>query len=50
LSGQWWEEHSWHEDAWEVELSFTGKTPLSGTYQVVFDVSQKKWFVRGCYD
>jgi protein ImuB len=50
LSGQWWEEHSWHEDAWEVELSFTEKTPLSGTYQVVFDVSQKKWFVRGCYD
>jgi len=50
LSGQWWEEHSWQEDAWEVELSFAGKTPLFGTYQIVFDGLQKKWFVRGSYD
>jgi protein ImuB len=50
LSGQWWEEHPWQEDVWEVELSFAGKTPFSGTYQVVFDGLQKKWFVRGSYD
>jgi protein ImuB len=50
LSGQWWEEHAWQEDTWEVELSFARKTPLSGTYQVVFDALQKKWFVRGSYD
>jgi protein ImuB len=50
LSGQWWEERPWQEDTWEVELSFAGKTPLSGTYQIVFDVLQKKWFVRGSHD
>ncbi|HEU0368150.1 MAG TPA: hypothetical protein VFR42_03005, partial [Candidatus Acidoferrum sp.] len=50
LSGQWWEEHPWQEDTWEVELSFAGKTPLSGTYQIVFDGLQKKWFVRGSHD
>ena len=51
MSGQWWEEHAWHEDAWEVELSFFGKTTLSsGVYYIVFDVLQKKWFVRGSYD
>jgi protein ImuB len=50
LSGQWWEENFWQEDAWEVELSFAGKTLLSGTYCIVFDAQQKKWFVRGSYD
>jgi hypothetical protein len=50
LSGQWWEKHSWQEDAWEVELRFAGKPPFFGTYQIVFDVPQKKWFVRGSYD
>ena len=50
LSGQWWEEHSWQEDVWEVEISFAGKIPFSGTYQIVFDVLQKKWFVLGSYD
>jgi len=50
LSGQWWEEDSWQEDTWEVELSFTGKIPLTGTYCIVFDALQKKWFVRGSYD
>jgi protein ImuB len=50
LSGQWWEENSWQEDAWDVELGFAGKTLLSGTYQIVFDALQKKWLVRGSYD
>ena len=51
LSGEWWEENSWQEDVWEVELSFAGKNlASSGTYQIVFDAQQKKWFVRGSYD
>jgi len=51
FSGQWWEESSWGEDAWEIELSFSGKAaPSSGVYCIVFDAPQKKWFVRGSYD
>lgn len=51
LSGEWWEENAWQQDAWEVELSFIGKNaPSSGVYSIVFDVRQKKWFVRGSYD
>src|SRR5262245_32399150 len=47
LSGEWWEESAWQEDAWEVELSFVGKNAFcSGVYCIVFDVQQKKWFVR----
>jgi protein ImuB len=49
-SGQWWEENSWQEDAWEVELVFVGKAILSGIYCIVFDSLQKNWFVRGCKD
>jgi protein ImuB len=51
LSGQWWEENSWQEDAWDVELSFSGKNAISsGVYRIVFDAVQKKWLVRGSYD
>jgi protein ImuB len=51
LSGEWWEENAWQESVWEVELSFADKnTSCSGVYSVVFDVQQKKWFVRGSYD
>jgi hypothetical protein len=51
LSGEWWEENAWQEDAWEVELSFTGKNAASsGLYCIVFDMQQKKWFVRGSRD
>jgi len=51
LSGQWWEENHWQEDAWDVELSFSGKNALSsGVYRIVFDALQKKWLVRGSYD
>jgi protein ImuB len=50
LSGQWWEENPWNEDAWEVELGFSGKSELSGVYCIVFNALQKRWFVRGSYD
>jgi protein ImuB len=51
VSGEWWEENSWQEDAWEVELSFAGKNAASsGIYCIVFDAKQKRWFVRGGYD
>lgn len=51
LSGQWWEENPWQENAWEVELKFPGKSAFaSGVYCIVFDELQSKWFVRGRYD
>jgi len=51
LSGQWWEENPLEENAWEVELNFSGKTTLaSGVYCLIFDELHQKWFVRGSYD
>ena len=49
-SGQWWEEHNWQEDAWDLELDLAGRTPARAVYCIVFDSLQKKWFVRGSYD
>jgi hypothetical protein len=51
LSGNWWGENSWQEDAWEVELECAGGTSAaSGVYCLAFDAMQKKWFVRGRFD
>lgn len=50
-SGSWWEENGWQEDAWDVELSLSGEGALtSAVHRIVFDLRQKKWFVRGSYD
>ena len=49
-SGQWWEEHNWQEDAWDLELDLAGRTPARAVYCIVFDSLQKQWFVRGSYD
>jgi protein ImuB len=51
LSGNWWGESFWQEDAWEVELRFAGETASdSGVYCLAFDALQKKWFMRGRFD
>lgn len=51
MSGEWWEESTWQEDVWEVELNFAGKNTISsGVYCIVFDAQLKKWFLRGSYD
>lgn len=49
-SGEWWEEHSWQEDAWDLELDLPGKAPARVVYCIVFNSLRKKWFVRGSYD
>jgi protein ImuB len=50
-SGDWWEEQSWQEDAWDLEIHFTGEpTPVQGLYRVSYDLSQEKWWMRGVYD
>lgn len=49
-SGEWWEEHSWQEDAWDLELRSPGRPPARAVYCIVFDSFHKKWLVRGSYD
>ena len=50
VSGAWWEEPNWQEDAWDLELDLPGKVPARAVYCIVFDSLQKKWSVRGSYD
>jgi protein ImuB len=49
-SGEWWEEHSWQEDGWDLEVDLPGEVPVRAVYCIVFDSGEKKWFVRGSYD
>ena len=50
-SGQWWEDQSWQEDAWDLEIVFSGESPARhGWYRFCYDGLQEKWFVRGGYD
>jgi protein ImuB len=50
-SGAWWEENGWQEDAWDLEVRFSGEAlATSAVYRIVFDLLQEKWFVRGSYD
>jgi len=50
-SGHWWEEKSWQEDSWDLEISFFGDSSARhGFYRFSYDGLQEKWFVRGVYD
>jgi protein ImuB len=50
-SGQWWEDQPWQEDAWDLEIIFSGESPARhGLYRFCYDGIQKKWLVRGVYD
>jgi len=50
-SGHWWEEKSWQEDSWDLEIIFSGESsPRHGFYRFSYDGLQEKWFVRGVYD
>jgi protein ImuB len=50
-SGQWWEDQPWQEDAWDLEIIFSGESPdTQGLYRFCYDRLQEKWFVRGVYD
>jgi len=50
-SGDWWEDNSWQEDAWDLEIHFPSESPpLQGFYRVSYDVRGEKWYVRGAYD
>jgi protein ImuB len=50
-SGHWWEDKSWQEDSWDLEIAFSGApAPASGFYRFSYDGLLEKWFVRGIYD
>jgi protein ImuB len=50
-SGHWWEEKSWQEDSWDLEIIFSGDSSVRhGFYRFSYDGLQEKWFVRGVYD
>jgi protein ImuB len=50
-SGQWWEDQPWQEDAWDLEIIFSGESPARhGLYRFCYDGIQEKWLVRGVYD
>jgi len=58
-SGDWWEEQSWQEDAWDLEIHFVSTPPLvqgsahgpvQGLYRISYDLSLEKWWMRGVYD
>jgi protein ImuB len=50
-SGQWWEDQPWREDAWDLEIIFSGESPAKhGVYRFCYDRLQEKWLVRGVYD
>jgi protein ImuB len=50
-SGDWWEEQPWQEDAWDLEIVFSGESsPAQSFYRFSYDGLLDKWFVRGVYD
>ncbi len=50
-SGDWWEEKPWQEDAWDLEIVFSGESsPTQSFYRFSHDGLLDKWFVRGVYD
>jgi len=51
LFGQWWEDQPWQEDAWDLEIVFSGESPARhGWYRFCYDRLQEKWLVLGVYD
>ncbi len=50
-SGDWWETQPWQEDAWDLEIVFSGESlPAQSFYRFSYDGLLDKWFVRGIYD
>jgi hypothetical protein len=57
-SGDWWEEHGWRQDEWDIEIHFDSSrknnlprsVPQNGLYRIYYDWVRRSWFVRGRYD
>jgi nucleotidyltransferase/DNA polymerase involved in DNA repair len=46
-SGEWWTEHAWSREEWDVALAIKNSCVL---YRVFRDLSTSKWFVEASYD
>jgi protein ImuB len=46
-SGDWWEEHAWARDEWDIALQTTTGVVL---YRLVRDLLSGRWLVEGTYD
>jgi len=50
-SGDWWEDRSWQEDAWDLEIQFpAGSVTPQALYRICCDLRLEKWWARGFYD
>jgi hypothetical protein len=59
-SGDWWEDHPWGRDEWDIEVHFhfsaeqleksAASCPHTGIYRVHQDLLRNTWFVQGIYD
>jgi protein ImuB len=56
-SGDWWEEHGWRQDEWDVEIHFdssvrrqVSNVVADGLYRIYYDWVRRGWFVHGRYD
>ena len=56
-SGNWWEDHGWRQDEWDIEILFDSshaakahRNAQNGLYRIYYDWMRRGWFVRGRYD
>jgi protein ImuB len=47
-SSEWWTEHAWTRDEWDLELRTEQNAPM--LVRVYRDLSSAKWFVEGSFD
>ncbi len=46
-SGDWWEQHEWARDEWDIAVQMQTGVVL---YRLVHDLLSGRWFVEGTYD
>jgi protein ImuB len=65
-SGDWWTDHPWEHDEWDVEIRSVVRRPLSVAgfqgksraerteevhlYRIYCDLTDGRWFLEGLYD
>ena len=57
-SGEWWSEHHWQRDEWDVAVHVAVKSlskadlPIEAlaVYRIYRNLADEKWWVEGCYD
>jgi len=59
-SGDWWQEDAWHQDEWDLAITFpvtpkasnqkSAECRVQGLYRIYYDALKQGWFLRGVYD